>query len=235
MSLENMISGSKEGEIKEAYVAFDGQVRSRDRVRDLAEVLTHEREVKAMLDLVPEMFPAGPGDPAIDRKFLEPAVGTGNFVEEILKRKLAYVDYVGSGSAKGFLFDVMRAVASIYAIDIDASNVETTKARIRHLVSSHIDTRMNTVMVPEGFWPSLEVVLGTNVVLGNALTDMDRMLWVDYRVSGSCRFRRSWSVAGSDEIVMRDPIGERGRVYYAKLHEAPAPVRVEREKEEVAA
>lgn len=33
------------------------QIRTRDRVRDLAEVHTHEREVKSMLDLVPEMSP----------------------------------------------------------------------------------------------------------------------------------------------------------------------------------
>ena len=33
------------------------QINSRERVRDLAEVYTHEREVNAMLDLVPDMFP----------------------------------------------------------------------------------------------------------------------------------------------------------------------------------
>ena len=36
-----------------------GQIKSRERVRDLAEVYTHEREVDAMLDLVPDMFPSG--------------------------------------------------------------------------------------------------------------------------------------------------------------------------------
>lgn len=36
-----------------------GQIKTRQRVRDLAEVYTHEREVKAMLDLIPDMFPAG--------------------------------------------------------------------------------------------------------------------------------------------------------------------------------
>lgn len=35
-----------------------GQIKTRQRVRDLAEVFTHEREVKAMLDLIPDMFPA---------------------------------------------------------------------------------------------------------------------------------------------------------------------------------
>ena len=36
-----------------------GQIKTRQRVRDLAEVVTHEREVNAMLDLIPDMFPSG--------------------------------------------------------------------------------------------------------------------------------------------------------------------------------
>src|SRR3546814_12899270 len=37
-----------------------GQIKTRQRVRDLAEVFTHEREVKALLDLIPAMLPARP-------------------------------------------------------------------------------------------------------------------------------------------------------------------------------
>src|SRR3546814_7900619 len=64
-----------------------GQIKTRQRVRDLAEVFTHEREVKAMLDLIPDMFPAGSSTRAVDAKFLEPACGSGNFLAEILDRK----------------------------------------------------------------------------------------------------------------------------------------------------
>lgn len=55
------------------------QIRSRERVRDLAEVYTDEVEVEVMLDLVPEMFES------IDSTFLEPACGDGNFLVEILE------------------------------------------------------------------------------------------------------------------------------------------------------
>jgi hypothetical protein len=60
-------------------------------VRDLAEVYTHEREVNAMLDLVPDMFPSAADTDNTDRAFLEPACGDGNFLVEILRRKLRYV------------------------------------------------------------------------------------------------------------------------------------------------
>lgn len=57
-----------------------GQIKSRDRVRDLAEVYTHKREVDAMLDLVPGMFPSAADPGNTDRTFLEPACGSGNFL-----------------------------------------------------------------------------------------------------------------------------------------------------------
>ena len=58
------------------------QVKSRERVRERGEVFTAEREVKAMCDLVKNETER------IDSTFLEPACGTGNFLEEILLRKL---------------------------------------------------------------------------------------------------------------------------------------------------
>lgn len=56
----------------------DNQVISRQRVMDHGEVLTGEREVNAMLDLVKQETER------IDSRFLEPACGTGNFLAPIL-------------------------------------------------------------------------------------------------------------------------------------------------------
>lgn len=53
------------------------QIKSRQRVRDLAEVYTHKREVDAMLDLIPDMFPSESDPSNTDRTFLEPACGSG--------------------------------------------------------------------------------------------------------------------------------------------------------------
>ena len=43
----------------------DDQIKHRDRVRDLAEVYTHQREVAAMLDLVPDVFPSSSSNASI--------------------------------------------------------------------------------------------------------------------------------------------------------------------------
>ncbi len=61
------------------------QVKTKQRVADHGEVFTNEREVKAMLDLVKDQCER------IDATFLEPACGDGNFLIEILSRKLDLV------------------------------------------------------------------------------------------------------------------------------------------------
>ena len=58
------------------------QIKSKKRVEERGEVFTNEREVKAMCDLVSYETNR------IDSRFLEPACGDGNFLAEILRRKL---------------------------------------------------------------------------------------------------------------------------------------------------
>ena len=63
------------------------QVKSKQRVADHGEVFTNEREVNAMLDLVKVE------SERIESRFLEPAMGDGNFLAEVLVRKLNTVDH----------------------------------------------------------------------------------------------------------------------------------------------
>lgn len=88
------------------------QVKSKQRVADHGEVFTAEREVNAMLDLVKQE------SERIDSRFLEPACGDGNFLAEILRRKLAVVktnyrrnpaDY-----EKYAVIAVLQAISSIH-------------------------------------------------------------------------------------------------------------------------
>ena len=61
-------------------------VKSKQRVADHGEVFTPAWMVEAMLDLVKAETER------IDARFLEPACGSGNFIVQILRRKLAAVD-----------------------------------------------------------------------------------------------------------------------------------------------
>ena len=83
------------------------QVKSRERVADHGEVFTAEREVNAMLDLVKQETER------IDSRFLEPAFGDGNFLAEILRRKLNAVDARYKKSAADYEKYAVLAATSI--------------------------------------------------------------------------------------------------------------------------
>ncbi|WP_287016101.1 type III restriction endonuclease subunit M [Gordonia sp. (in: high G+C Gram-positive bacteria)] len=203
------------------------QIKTRQRVRDLAEVYTHSREVTAMLDLVPDMFPSA-ADPAnTDRKFFEPAAGSGNFLEEILVRKLAYVTATRYRSTLQYEHRVLRALASIYAVDIDAENVAESKERLRSVIVSHLDNDLNTKEATPGFAGAVEAILETNLILANTLTDLDTIEWVDYRAGRNGTFTREWSTVNSDMDqldLFHTPKVDGKPVHYALLLCNPAPV-----------
>ena len=94
------------------------QVKSRQRVADHGEVFTAEREVKAMCDLVKQETER------IDSRFLEPACGDGNFLAEILTRKLAIVKKKYKRSAYDWERNSLLALGSMYGVDILLDNIE---------------------------------------------------------------------------------------------------------------
>jgi hypothetical protein len=100
------------------------QVKSRERVRERGEVFTAEREVKAMCDLVKNETER------IDSTFLEPACGDGNFLVEILTRKLSVVVGRYGKSADDLAFYSIRALMSLYGVDILKDNVEACRERL---------------------------------------------------------------------------------------------------------
>ena len=124
---------------------FGEQVRSKDRVRDLAEVFTHQREVDAMLDQIADAFAA------LDVKFLEPACGSGNFLIEILRRKLRLVSKHDCATQEQYEHRLLRAAASIYGVDISPENVTEARARMAHVLLEHYRQDASTVEPTAGF------------------------------------------------------------------------------------
>jgi hypothetical protein len=200
------------------------QIKTRERVRDLAEVYTHKREVDAMLDLVADMFPseADPGN--TDRKFLEPAAGSGNFLEEILRRKLAYVTAYRYRQMAVYEHRLLRALASIYAIDIDQDNVQECKDRLRSVINSHLDNDSNTRVVSEGFASAAEVILKTNIICANTLKDAEAIEFVDYQAGPRGTFVREWSTLTSPDSqlsLFSRPKRDAAPVHYSQLAAFP--------------
>ena len=100
------------------------QVKSRQRVADHGEVFTAEREVKAMCDLVKQETER------IESRFLEPACGNGNFLVEVLRRKLAVVISRYRKSPFDYERYSVLAMTSLYGVDILEDNAEECRQRL---------------------------------------------------------------------------------------------------------
>ncbi len=139
------------------------QVKSKQRVSDHGEVFTSEREVKAMLDLVKQETER------IDSRFLEPACGTGNFLVEVLKRKLAVVRSRYKRSPLEYERYAIVAVSSIYGIDLLSDNVEECKKRLFAIFNQQY-TALYKSRCKKACRNSVEFVLEKNILHGDALT-----------------------------------------------------------------
>ncbi len=139
------------------------QVRTKKRVSDHGEVLTGQREVNAMLDLVKQETER------IDSRFLEPACGDGNFLSVILERKLAVVERRYGKSQLDFERNAVLAVSSIYGIDILPDNVRDCRRRLFEVFETNY-TRLFKAAAKNECREAVRFILERNIVWGDALT-----------------------------------------------------------------
>lgn len=138
------------------------QVKSKKRVADHGEVFTSEREVNAMLDLVKQETER------IDSRFLEPACGTGNFLVEILNRKLKIVKDRYKKSQIEFERNAIIAISSIYGVDILQDNAIECRDRLFEIFN-RIYTRLYKTDCKEDCKMSVKFLLKRNILWGDAL------------------------------------------------------------------
>ena len=141
------------------------QIKSKERVAERGEVFTAEREVKAMCDLVKDECER------IDSRFLEPACGDGNFLAEILRRKLEVVKKVYKKSSYDYELYSVRAISSIYGIDIMADNVICCRERLFDIWNKEYIQNCKKDANDETR-DAARYILSKNILLGNALSLM---------------------------------------------------------------
>lgn len=144
---------------------FAPQTKSKKRVRDHGEVFTAEREVKAMCDLVKDECDR------IDSRFLEPACGNGNFLAEILARKLATVKKLYKSNPYDYERYAVLAVTSVYGVEILADNAEECRERLFALWDKEY-TAVCKKYANDETRRAVRYILSKNILCGNALTLM---------------------------------------------------------------
>jgi len=127
--------------------------KTKKRVKNLGEVYTHQYLIIEILnDMPPDAWLPG-------KTYFEPACGTGNFIVEILNKKIKH----GHG--------ILNSLSSIYGIDIMKDNIDECRKR------------MFTICINNGLkkndWPKAINIIKRNIIVGNTLDlDIDK-LWND--------------------------------------------------------
>jgi hypothetical protein len=139
----------------------DNQVKSKKRVAVHGEVFTNQREVNAMLDLVKHETER------IDSRFLEPACGNGNFLAEVLRRKLTVVESRYSKSQIEWERYAVIAVSSIYGVDILEDNAKECRDRLLGIYTDWYSKSFK--QVKNECIRSVRFLLRRNILWGDAL------------------------------------------------------------------
>ncbi len=165
------------------------QIKSKQRVTYHGEVFTAEREVKAMCDLVKQETER------IESRFLEPACGNGNFLAEILSRKLAVVKARYRKSPTDYEKYSVLAVTSLYGVELLPDNAAECRARLFSLWDEAY-TANNRQAADEQCRAAVRFILEKNILCGNALT----LLQAD----GAPIIFAEWSIVTGNQIKRRD-------------------------------
>lgn len=146
---------------------MNAQIKHRKRVTDHGEVFTHEREVNSMLDLVKQETER------LDSRFLEPACGDGNFLSEVLNRKLKILKQRYSKSQYDYERYSVVVISSIYGIDILEDNVEECRERLLNIFLEQYKKIFKN-NINQRFLEVLKIIFEKNIVQGDALTMKDK-------------------------------------------------------------
>jgi hypothetical protein len=134
-------------------------VKSKQRVADHGEVFTPAWMVEAMLDLVKDETER------LDSRFLEPACGSGNFLVQILRRKLAAVEVKYGKSDFERRHFALFALMCVYGIELLPDNIAECRANLLEVFAEYLRLDRSDDLYRAAFY-----VLSQNLVHGDALT-----------------------------------------------------------------
>lgn len=160
-------------------------VKSKQRVADHGEVFTPPWMVEAMLDLVKDE------SERIDSRFLEPACGSGNFIVQILRRKLAAVELKYGQSDFERRHFALLGLMCIYGIELLADNIAECRAHVLEVFADYLQ-----LDEADDLYRAATHVLRHNLVHGDALTMRDH--------SGQAITFAEWGYLGKGKYQRRD-------------------------------
>jgi N-6 DNA Methylase len=158
-------------------------VKSKQRVADHGEVFTPDWLVEAMLNLV-----KGETE-RIDSRFLESACGSGNFLVQILRRKLAAVELRYGQSDFERRHYALFGLMCVYGIELLPDNIVECRAHLLTIFAEYLALAPADELYRAAFH-----VLAQNLVHGDALTMRTQagepIAFAEWGYLGKGRFQR---------------------------------------------
>lgn len=158
-------------------------IKSKQRVADHGEIFTPAWVVEAMLDLVKDETER------IDSRCLEPACGSGNFLVQILQRKLVAVELRYGKSDYERRHYALLALACIYGIELLADNIAECRSNLLQILAEylHLDPA-------DDVYRAASYVLSQNLLHGDALKmlthDGQPITFAEWGYVGKGKFQR---------------------------------------------
>lgn len=158
-------------------------IKSKKRVADHGEVFTPAWMVEAMLDLVKDE------SERIDSRFLEPACGSGNFLVNVLQRKLAAVELKYSQSDFEKRHYALLGLMCIYGIELLPDNIAECRTNLLDILADYLG-----INEMDALYRAATFVLSLNLVHGDALTmkgsDGKPIAFAEWGYLGKGKFQR---------------------------------------------
>jgi len=139
--------------------------------------------VEAMLDLVKDETER------LDSRFLEPACGSGNFLVQVLRRKLAAVELKFGKADFEKRHYALFALMCIYGIELLQDNIAECRANMLEILADYL-----ALDESEDLYKAAFQVLSQNLVHGDALTmrtsDGQPITFAEWGYLGKGKFQR---------------------------------------------
>lgn len=159
------------------------RIKSKQRVASHGEVFTPAWMVEAMLDLVKDETER------IDSRFLEPACGSGNFIVQILRRKLAVVELKYGDTDFERQHYALLALMCIYGIELLEDNIAECRANALEICAEYLNLDET-----DNLYQAASYVMTQNLVHGDALTmraqDGQTIIFAEWGYLGKGKYQR---------------------------------------------
>ncbi len=192
-------------------------VKSKQRVADHGEVFTPSWMVEAMLDLVEEETAR------IDSRFLEPACGSGNFLVQVLRRKLAAVELKFGKSDFEKRHYALLGLMCIYGVEFLPDNIIECHDDLLETFAEYLNLEEF-----DDLYRAAAHVLSQNLIHGDALTMVtdagEPITFAEWGYLGKGKFqRRDFRF---DTLTLSATFGEEGSLFVdLAKHEIFTPVK----------